>query len=279
MRHVALVPMMRRLLAALLAASLVAPAAFAQFHDIAPAIVDGKDVIWVPTPDAVVDRMLAMAQVGPRDFVVDLGSGDGRIPVAAAKRFGARALGIEYDDNLVAASRELAVKEGVAHRVEFRQADLFEVDFSQADVVTLYLLTPLNLKLRPKILAMKPGTRVVSHAFAMGDWAPDERARVAERDIYLWIVPARVEGRWRLLHTSGAAEPAREFVVKQRFQTLSDGGGASGGLTVAEGGVLGDRVRFVLGDERGRRRSYEGRVTGDRIEGISAGSWSAVRVR
>lgn len=274
---------MRSIFAVLLAASLAtAPAALAQFHDIAPAIVDGKDVIWVPTPDAVVDRMLAMAKVGPHDFVVDLGSGDGRIPITAAKRFGARALGIEYDDNLVAASRELAAKEGVAHRVEFRQADLFEVDFAEADVVTLYLLTPLNLKLRPKILAMKPGTRVVSHAFAMGDWVPDERARVAERDVYLWIVPARVEGRWRLVQTIGGRSVTHELALTQRFQTLKGGGeGGQGRLVVSEGSLLGDHVRFALREEGGRRWTYAGRVVGDRIEGLSAqpaGAWHAVRM-
>jgi SAM-dependent methyltransferase len=140
-----------------------------------PPVLPGKDVPWVPTPDAAVDRMLAMAQVGPRDLVYDLGSGDGKIAIMAAKRFGARAVGVEYDPALLDVSREAARREGVADRVRFVQGDILEFDFREATVVTLYLLTTINVKLRPRILAMRPGTRVASHMFRMGAGSPTSR--------------------------------------------------------------------------------------------------------
>ena len=147
--------------------------------------------MWVPTPDAAVERMLSMAGVGARDLVYDLGSGDGKIAIMAARRFGARAVGVEYDTDMIVLSRAAAKKEGVADRVRFVQADIFDYDFREATVVTLYLLSTLNVKLRPKILEMKPGTRVASHMFRMGDWEPDEQARVASSDVFFWVVPAR----------------------------------------------------------------------------------------
>src|SRR3972149_4016249 len=169
-----------------------------------PPVVEGKDVIWVPTPDHAVDRMLALARVGPQDLVVDLGSGDGRIPIVAAKRYGARGLGIEFSPDLVAVSRRNARAEGVADRARFVQADFFEADFRDATVVTLYLLPSLNVKLRPKLLDMKPGTRVVSHVFRMGDWEPDETLKLGASELFLWRGPAEVDGGWRGAGAGGA---------------------------------------------------------------------------
>ena len=162
---------------------------------------EGKDVVWVPTPQALVDRMLDMAKVTPNDYVMDLGSGDGRTVITAAKR-GVRATGIEYNPDMVELSKRNAEKEGVDGQAEFTKADLFETDFSKATVITMFLLPDINLRLRPKILDMKPGTRVVSNTFTMGEWEADETSTVAEASGYyrtalLWIVPAKVEGTWK----------------------------------------------------------------------------------
>lgn len=150
------------------------------------------DVPYVPTPDPVVEKMLEMAKVGPDDVIYDLGSGDGRIVITAAKKYGARGIGVEIDPELVLAARDNAKAAGVADRVEFREGNLFEMSFEDATVVTLYLQRPLNLKLRPKLLnELKPGTRIVSHSFDMGDWKPLETARVEGRNIYLWLIPEK----------------------------------------------------------------------------------------
>ena len=164
----------------------------------------GKDVVWVPTPQALVDKMLDMAKVTTSDTVYDLGSGDGRTVITAAKR-GARAFGIEYNPDMVELSKRNAAKEGVTGKATFQQADLFKTDFSQATVVTMFLLPDINIKLRPKILGMKPGTRVVSNSFTMGEWSADETATVGEGcsswcTAYLWIVPAKFDGAWHLPH-------------------------------------------------------------------------------
>ena len=162
---------------------------------------DGKDVIWVPTPQALVDKMLDMAKVTPKDYVIDLGSGDGRTVITAAKR-GSKALGIEYNPDMVELSKRNAAKEGVSDKASFMKADLFESDFSQAQVITMFLLSSINLKLRPKILDLKPGTRIVSNTFDMGDWKPDEDATIPGCNswctAHLWIVPAKVDGTWTL---------------------------------------------------------------------------------
>ena len=237
----------------------------------------GKDVIWVPTPEAVVERMLSMAKVGPSDFVMDLGSGDGRIAIAAAKKFGARSLGIEYNPNMVELSRRAARKAGVAGKAKFSNADIFQTDFSQATVITMYLLPDLNLKLRPTILEMKPGTRVASHQFNMGDWEPDETADVEGRSAYLWIVPAKVAGSWHLQ----AGAQSYDLSLTQSFQKVT--GVAKEGsraLEVHDSKLMGDQIVLVIGS--GAPREFSGRVSGDTMEGTvrSGGAdarWTATR--
>jgi SAM-dependent methyltransferase len=267
---------MRFLVAACLAlAATVAHAQLEAFNQ-AP-VFGGKDVMWVPTPDAAVERLLGMAGVSARDLVYDLGSGDGKIPIMAAKRFGARAVGVEYDPDLVVQSRAAARREGVADRVRFDNADIFDYDFREATVVTLYLLTSLNVKLRPKILDMKPGTRVASHMFRMGDWEPDEQARVASSELYLWVVPARVAGTW--IVTRGQSGTF-EIALEQKYQQLS-GSARVAGETVPLTQILlrGDAIRFAFTGAAGARLTFTGRVAGDRIAGADADAWSAVRTR
>jgi precorrin-6B methylase 2 len=234
----------------------------------------GKDVVWVPTPQVLVDKMLDMAKVTPQDYVIDLGSGDGRTVITAAKR-GARALGIEYNPDMVAVSKRNAAKEGVSNRATFIKADLFESDFSQATVVTMFLLPSINIKLRPTILDLKPGTRIVSNSFDMEDWAADETAHVTEDceswcTALLWIVPAKVEGAWRL--SQG------ELAIKQTFQMISGTLTSGGSSTPIDGRLRGDQISFSAGDAQ-----YTGRLNGTTIEGTVAsagsnGSWKAARV-
>ena len=217
---------------------------------------EGKDVVWIPTSLALVEKMLDMARVGPRDFVMDLGSGDGRTVIAAAKR-GARALGVEYNADLVELSRRRAAEEGLAARASFVQADLFRTDFSRASVITMFLLPDINLKLRGKILALRPGTRIVSNTFDMGDWPADETVTLSGEGCdaswctaLLWIVPARVAGMHRLA--------LGEVVLRQRFQMLSGElrtGGASYSL---RGRVRGEEVSFSAGGRKYRARTKGG---------------------
>ncbi len=232
----------------------------------------GKDVIWVPSPQALVDKMLDMAKVTPKDFVIDLGSGDGRTVITAAKR-GVRALGIEYNPEMVALSRRNAEKAGVGEMAKFVQADIFKSDFSKASVITMFLLTDLNLKLRPTILSLKPGTRIVSNTFKMGEWEPDQTFELGcdtYCTAYLWIVPAKVEGKWRLSHG--------ELALHQEFQkvtgTLKNGTSV---LPISRGKLHGEEISFAAGGSE-----YRGRVHGKAIDGTvrtggSAGSWSAQR--
>jgi SAM-dependent methyltransferase len=239
----------------------------------------GKDVIWVPTPEVLVAAMLDMAKVAPSDYVIDLGSGDGRIVIAAAKR-GARALGIEYNPDMVELSKSNALKEGVSGKASFMQADIFETDFSRATVLTMYLLSSLNMKLRPKILEMKPGTRVVSHAFDMEDWKPDQTVSVEGRTGYLWIVPAKVAGAWTWQTPSGGAE----LTLGQTFQKIEGSLKMAGKeLPLRDAKLEGDRISFSVGEGQAPVREYSGRVDGDTITGITrAGngpeaSWTAER--
>jgi hypothetical protein len=231
----------------------------------------GKDVVWVPTPQALVDKMLDMAKVTPRDYVIDLGSGDGRTVITAAKR-GVRAHGIEYNADMVELSKRNAAKEGVTEKASFAQADLFKSDFSQASVITMFLLPDINLKLRPKILDLKPGTRIVSNSFTMGEWTADETATVGDGcsswcTAYLWIVPAKVSGTWKL--------PQGELMLKQEFQMLSGTLQTEGrSLPLRDAKVLGDEIVFTAGGTQ-----YTGKVNGKRIDGStrSGAAWSATR--
>jgi hypothetical protein len=220
----------------------------------------GKDVIWWPTDDGLVSRMLKMAKVGPSDTVYDLGAGDGRIAITAAKQFGARAIGIEYEAPLVAFGQCLAEVAGVADRVELRHGDIFQSNFSDATVVTMYLLQKLNLRLRPLLLDMKPGTRVVSHSFDMGDWEPDDRVAVDFGEAYLWIVPAKVTGAWMFRREGGAEEFSAE--LRQAYQRLS---GTAGGSPLTDAKLNGSHIEFAFRDG-GNLTRVVGTANGDRIE-------------
>ncbi|RPI43886.1 MAG: class I SAM-dependent methyltransferase [Betaproteobacteria bacterium] len=223
----------------------------------------GKDVIWVPTPDALVARMLDMAKATPQDYLVDLGSGDGRTVIAAAKR-GIKALGIEYNADMVEVSKRNAEAAGVADRVKFIQGDIFTTDFSQATVVTMYLLSSLNLKLRPTLLNMKPGTRIVSHAFTMGDWSPDETASVEGYSAYLWIIPAKVQGRWQINAPGGPFE----LVLDQAYQKLTGKvSGARLSPNLGDPRLHGSSIGFTLVDTSGQFLRFKGTVNGDSMEG------------
>jgi Methyltransferase domain len=270
MHHLSLLA--TRAFTVLLAVASFACAPVTTAQDYTPSVgQEGKDVIWVPTPQALVDKMLDMAKVTPKDYVMDLGSGDGRTVITAAKR-GAKAAGIEYNLEMVELSKRNAATEGVGDMATFVNADLFESDFSQATVLTLFLLPDINIRLRPKILDMKPGTRVVSNSFTMGEWTADETADAVSGcgswcTAYLWIVPAKVEGTWRL--------PQGELTLKQNFQMVSGtlkSGDAS--TPIANGKLNGDQISFTAGGNQ-----YTGRVSGDNMElnGGPGGSWKASR--
>ena len=227
----------------------------------------GKDVVWVPTADALVAKMLDMAKLTPKDYLVDLGSGDGRTVIAAAKR-GATALGIEYNPDMVELSKRNAATAGVTAKATFMKADIFETDYSKATVLTLFLLPDLNLKLRPTILNMKPGTRVVSNSFHMEDWEADETARVDTEctswcNAFLWIVPAKAEGTW--------TTPKGELSLSQKFQMLT---GRLGSTAIAEGRLRGSEISFTAGGVK-----YVGEVNGNSIKGTATpgGSWTATK--
>jgi hypothetical protein len=218
----------------------------------------GKDVVWIPTPQALVDRMLDMAKVTPNDILVDLGSGDGRTVITAAKR-GVSALGIEFNPDLVALSQAAAKAQGVGDTARFVEGDIFEVDFTNATVVTLFLLPELNERLRPQLLKMRPGTRLVSNTFDMGDWASDDRIDAGGGctrfcRAYLWIVPANVEGDWRLLQG--------QLTFTQKYQMLA-GTLTLGGrpIPISEGRMNGETISFVIGGQ-----TITGRVSGNTIE-------------
>lgn len=222
----------------------------------------GKDVVWVPTNDRLVTKMLEMAQVRPSDQVYDLGAGDGKIAIAAAKQFGARAVGVEFNPELAQLAQCYAEVERVTDRVRIVQGDIFETDFSTATVLTLYLLPELNLRLRPTILKMKPGTRVVSHSFLMDDWEPDERSMSEDGQAYLWIVPAHVDGTWTFRRKDGN----ERFVVllEQTFQQVK---GAEGNRAqqVADARLRGSQLELALSGG-GTPARLVGEVHGDRME-------------
>jgi SAM-dependent methyltransferase len=229
-----------------------------------------KDSGYIPTPATLVERMLSMARVGPDDLLVDLGSGDGRIPLLAAQRFGARALGIELIPELVAYSRREADRLGLGERVRFVQGDIFATDFSQATVVALYLPPSVNLRLRPLILAMKPGTRVVSHNFGFGDWKPDHGDASDDAYGWLWIVPAAAAGRWQIELPAQSGIDARrfEFQLRQRFQQLQ--GEVHINTQPAQlfsSELRGDQLSLSVMNRATHWTDFKGRLDGDRYEG------------
>lgn len=258
-----------------------------------------QDVPYVPTPPNVVDAMLQMARVGPADYVIDLGSGDGRIVITAAKKYAARGLGVDIDGSLVSSSRREAERQGVAGRAEFHERNLFITDISSATVLTMYLFPQVIMRLRPRLLAeLKPGTRVVSHEFDMGNWRPDDRMKVSVPDkpygptsseIYLWIVPANAAGAWQWRLDVGGAPVAYELALQQTFQMLAGSPVVGGKSARIEGGRMrGDEIRFVLTAELGGRQvrhEFIGRAAGNAISGkvkLDGGNelaWNAVRVK
>jgi len=232
----------------------------------------GKDVVWVPSPQALVDRMLEMAKVGPGDVHFDLGSGDGRTVITAAKR-GATAFGVEFNPNMVNLARENAKAAGVSDRATFIEGDLFQADISKATSISLFLLPDINLRLRPKILDLRPGTRIVSNSFDMGDWTPDQTIQAGPEctswcRAHLWIVPAKVQGTWKL-------PDGGELTLEQRYQVITGSlrVGPSN-MTISTGKVIGDQITFTAGTAQ-----YTGRVNGNTIEGIAQTStgWRATR--
>jgi len=232
----------------------------------------GKDVIWVPTPTDLVNKMLEIAEVTSKDFLIDLGSGDGRTVIAAAK-LGAKAIGIEFNPEMVALSIKSAESEGVKERASFIQTDLFEYDLSQATVITMFLLPDINLKLRPKLLDLKPGTRIVSNTFTMGDWEPDFEVTTNDESsswytALMWIIPAKIEGTWEL--AGGELEIRQEF--QMFFGTLKNDKKTS---NISEGRIAGDIINFRINGD-----SYTGKVTGNTITGTvtrnsTKSDWSA----
>lgn len=226
----------------------------------------GKDVIWIPTPDAVVDRMLETAQVTADDHVYDLGAGDGRLVLRAATRFGARATGIEYDAKLVAVGRREAARLKLpAGRFASVKGDVFVADFRDATVVGLYLLPEMLLRLRPALLRLRPGTRIVSHHFRIADWEPDEVSWVGVRGVYLWIVPAGVAGGWRFEMSDGVGVDVDVEQTFQRIRGRAQLGEVKAGLRDAR--LRGDAIEFAFVDANGALRELRGRVDGVTIAG------------
>ena len=231
----------------------------------------GKDVVWVPTPQEVVDKMLDMAKVTKNDFVMDLGSGDGRTVITAAKR-GARAMGIEYNPEMVELSKKNAAEAGVSERATFVNADLFETDLSKADVITMFLLPSINLNLRPTILDLRPGTRIASNTFTMEDWQADETATISDGSTItdgcssswctalFWVVPAKVAGTW--------STPNGELQMTQTFQMIS----GTLGTQAIQGRLRGNEITFIAGTTK-----YSGTVNGSVIKGSAPGSWTATK--
>jgi SAM-dependent methyltransferase len=230
----------------------------------------GKDVVWVPTPQALVEKMLDISKTTAQDYVMDLGSGDGRTVITAAKR-GATAMGIEYNPDMVDLSKRNATKEGVTQKATFVKADLFETDLSKATVITMFLLPDINLKLRPKILDLKPGTRIVSNTFTMDDWKADETASITEGctswcTALLWIVPAKVEGTWKL--------PQGELKLTQKYQEIS---GTLNNAAISSGKMRGDEISFTAGGTQYTGRVANGAITGTAKAAGSSTNWKATR--
>lgn len=259
------------------------------------AVTPASDVPYVPTPMPVVDAMLGMGGVGPDDFLIDLGSGDGRISLRAATRFGTRGMGVDLDDNLVRTARADARAQGVQDKVVFEARDLFDTDLSRATVVTTYLLNSVNLRLRPRLFEqLRPGTRIVSHDFNFGNWQPDQKITMdvpgkaygpPRSDIMLWVVPADFAGTWQWTLPGAGGEVRHEASLQQKFQVLDGSVVAPGQLRLAEARVKGDTVSFTLSGSAGVQR-YSGRLSGNTIIGevvLRSGEpplqWRAVRIK
>jgi len=252
--------------AVLLAASVSAQQTQAPAKPFEPTVGQaGKDVVWVPTPQALVDKMLELAKVTPQDFVMDLGSGDGRTVITAAK-LGATAMGIEYEPDMVALAQKNAAAAGVTGKATFMKADLFETDFSKATVVTMFLLPSINIKLRPKILDMKPGTRVVSNTFTMEDWTPDRQETIPNCTNWctalFWVVPAKVQGTWQT--------PQGPLALTQTFQNIT---GTLGSTPISNGKLNGPQITFTAGANQ-----FSGTVNGDAIDGVMSGGGAKTNV-
>ncbi|MGQ4273283.1 methyltransferase domain-containing protein [Terrihabitans sp. B22-R8] len=233
------------------------------------------DVPYVPTPVPVVEKMLDMVDVKKGERMIDLGSGDGRIAIAAAKR-GAETYGVDIDPQRIAEAKANAQKAGVAERATFEERDLFDTNISQFDVITMYLLPSVNRDLRPRLLDLKPGTRIVSHAFDMGEWEPDEHAEVEGRDVFFWRVPAKVEGAWSIRHDGADLRVS----LRQTFQKLDGTASADGANFPVTGQVAGENVSLVVGEGEARR-VFNGRVKGDALEAVAGEgateNWTARR--
>lgn len=251
------------------------------------------EVPYVPSPQVVVDEMLRLANVTKDDFVMDLGSGDGRILITAARKFGARGVGVDLDEDLIAQSEENARAAGVTERVQFLRQNLFKTDLSKASVVTLYLLPNVNMRLRPSLLALKPGTRIVAHDFDLGDWQPDVKVTI-RKNVMLWIVPAKIQGRWRLQLPLPGGTQNLDLDIRQKHQEID------GVVRVADrppagmwqASLRGERVRFVIVDNSDRENEasmyFEGVVRDNVMEGQfqrgvgdaqTRHAWRAVRVQ
>jgi SAM-dependent methyltransferase len=289
---------LRRIGVAALVTTVVATLAALPFRAAAQGEIKDLDTPYVPTPQVVVDRMLELAAVKPGDRVIDLGSGDGRLVITAAQRYGANGFGVEIDPRLVQRSNEAARRAGLADRVKFLQQDLFKTDFSEANVLTLYLLPDVNLALRPKILSdMRPGARVVSHDYGMREWRPDAEETIPAPDktvgmrkesmVYLWIVPARVAGEWELELDAGGKRRHLPLALSQQYQILSGTVAVPGHgkLPISDARLRGEELRVILpggivGDEP---LELVGRVAGDRLSGTARRAdreiavWSARR--
>jgi methylase of polypeptide subunit release factors len=239
------------------------------------------DVVYVPTPQVVVETMLTMAKVGPKDFVIDLGSGDGRIVITAAKKFGARGFGVDLDEVLLKRAVDSAKREGVSDRAQFIEQNLFETDLSKATVITSYLLPEMNEKLRPKILQLKPGTRVVAHDYHMGEWQPDDNDTLSVPEktvgnpgtsyVFMWFVPANAAGKWQMTVPVAARTLSVDLDFSQRYQMLSGTARINGRDAQIQGARLrGEDVTFWLTLGSGAaavRHEFVGRVQGDTING------------
>lgn len=257
------------------------------------------DVVYVPTPQIVVDEMLALAKVNKSDYLIDLGSGDGRLVITAAKKHGAKALGVDLDAYLLKIANENARKENVTDRVTFREENLFQTDISTASVISTYLLPEMNLRLRSKIMALKPGTRVVAHDYSMGDWYPDEQKTLVVPEkkvgnpgisyIFSWVVPALAAGKWQSTINVGGKDVPYEFDMVQFFQNI-DGEAVSGGARgEMRGKMIGEQIRFTLtskGGQKIERHEFQGKLSGETITGTvrigvetTQRPWTAKRIK